>query len=227
MEFKLLLLKGDYMFIPNYILKLDNNKPILVEKEKIPVNYNKGGYDEAISIFKDTLKLHEEFVEHVWLLLMNSQNEFIGISELSKGEHNSSPTPVKELLITVLLSGATRFFMIHNHPEGTIHFSTDDINMFGKINLALNFISGIEFIDSLIISSNGEWNSYKTENDSKDNDSDSDIDGRSEEYEDDEMMITPYGQLVTPKEWEEIMKTEDDSNLMERTEMMCELNDIW
>lgn len=224
------------MFIPNYILKLDNNKPILVEKEKISVNYNKGGYDEAISVFKDTLKLHEEFVEHVWLLLMNSQNEFIGISELSKGEHNSSPMPVKELLITVLLSGATRFFMIHNHPEGITRCSTDDINIFGKINLALSFISGIEFIDSLIIAANGEWTSYKIENNPENDgscdygDNGSDIcveENEFEEYEDDGMMITPYGQLVTPEEWEKIMKTEDDSNLMERTEMMCESNDIW
>lgn len=170
------------MLIPNYVLKIDNHKPVLETKEMISICCDKGGYDEAIYIMKNDLEIHKDFTEHMYVLLTNSQNEFIGISELSHGSQlTTGSSAVRELLIIVLLSGATRFYLFHNHPDGLAKCSINDQNHMSKITFILTFINDIEIIDSIVINSNGEWTSCKAEFLHEKNDGDEDEDKTDED----------------------------------------------
>lgn len=151
-------------YIPNYVLKIAGYKPFLSEKEFIPISYRKGGYEEAVEIMQNDLKINDSFSEHLWLLLMDSQNSFIGVSELSVGSQNHILIPIREIIITVLLSGASRFFLFHNHSTGVLEESIDDYNFANKIRMAIMGIDDIVFLDSIIMTPDGRWTSHKIEN---------------------------------------------------------------
>ena len=186
--------------IPNYVLRIKDGRPELFVKEMFNVKFKEIGYDEIVEVMINNIQMHSEFTEHLYVALGDYQNKFLGISEISHGNQTSSLLYIRELLIIILLSGANRFFIIHNHPEGELEFSKADYNLVGKIMLAIQPFENIEFVDSIIITPDGEWNWGKNTAEDK-----SEMKNNFEEYENDGMMITPDEQLVTPEELELLM----------------------
>ena len=165
--------------IPHYILTIDGHRPVLKQvEEDLCVGYNQGGLNEVLWNVMHSLELHKQFTEHLYVLMLNNQNHFIGFSELSHGSQKETPVPIRELLITLLLSGATKFYLIHNHPDAPARLSTNDFNAVGFLNLALTNLD-IELVDSIIISSDGNWTSYKKETEPQEEDEE-----LEDEYED-------------------------------------------
>lgn len=146
--------------IPMYSLKIDQYKPVLEVQDILHVGYSKGGTEEIVYDLIGDLEYHKQFTEHLYVMLVNIQNEFIGFAELSHGSQILTTTPIRELLIITLLSGANRIYLIHNHPGVSAELSSDDINTVGFVKMALTHLD-IELIDSIVISSNGTWNSYQ------------------------------------------------------------------
>ncbi len=161
--------------IPEYELLVDRYRPILNVKREIEVSLKEiQETKDVVNIMKDAIGIHKYYTEHLYILLMNDQNIITGISEMAIGGKGEVSVPIKEMIITLLLSGATRFYMIHNHPDAPAILSTDDNDLVNTVRFAIKIID-IELIDSIVISSDGEWSSYEVENDFELEESENDI----------------------------------------------------
>lgn len=153
-----------HILIPEYSLHCDKYKPILIEIGKKSIRYNTiSSVEDLCNICIGDLKLHHSFTEHLYVFMTDLQNHIIGIAELSHGSHRETPVPIKELLIILLLSGANRFYLLHNHPSNVNKLSAADFNAVSHIQLALNNLD-LDLIDSVVITNKGEYTSYYIEN---------------------------------------------------------------
>ena len=99
---------------------------------------------------------------------MSSQLEKAqGVFELSHGSADTSIIKMRELAIFLLLSGANKFIVVHNHPNGSKDVSVNDINITRKIQEMANFIE-VDFLQHFTIGNDG----YDTCIDNEENDED-------------------------------------------------------
>lgn len=61
---------------------------------------------------------------------------------------------MRELAIFLLLSGANKFIVAHNHPNGSKDVSVNDINITRKIQEMANFIE-VDFLQHFTIGNDG------------------------------------------------------------------------
>jgi DNA repair protein RadC len=92
-----------------------------------------------------------EMQEEVKAILLNRNNEVIGIYELSKGGLTSAVIDIKLLMGVVLKCLASSIAIVHNHPSGNLKASQQDLNITKKIKKACSLFD-INLIDHLIIS---------------------------------------------------------------------------
>lgn len=96
---------------------------------------------------------------------------------MSHGSADTSIIKMRELAIFLLLSGANRFIIAHNHPNGTKSTSGADMKITTKIREMANFIE-IDFLQHFTIGNdgydtcidNGEDDDYYEEDDEEDED---------------------------------------------------------
>jgi DNA repair protein RadC len=93
-------------------------------------------------------------VEHAYLVGFNLSMDIIGIFLISVGSSRKCFFYKKSIATFLVLSGAERFILLHNHPDGTLDVSDDDFASSFYIK-SLADILEIEFIDSVIVSRNG------------------------------------------------------------------------
>src|SRR5438552_15316190 len=74
--------------------------------------------------------------EHFVALALTAQNALIGIAEISTGGASGTLVDPKVLFRTLLVIGATRFVVGHNHPSGDPKPSRDDIALTGRLREA-------------------------------------------------------------------------------------------
>ena len=77
-----------------------------------------------------------------------------GVFELSHGSADTSIIKMRELAIFLLLSGANKFIVAHNHPNGSKDVSVNDINITRKIQEMANFIE-VDFLQHFTIGNDG------------------------------------------------------------------------
>lgn len=137
------------------IIKNQNKLPKLkIEKE---ITYNTDIFlstEEIVNFMNRIYDMKNLFVEYVYLLSFNSQQKLLGVFELSHGSSTNSEIPIRELFISLLLSGAEQFTIVHNHPNGSFKASMSDINLSAKIKLGANQLD-ILFDDHIIIVDDG------------------------------------------------------------------------
>lgn len=124
-------------------------------KEK-EVEYNKTIITTAKDIVKfineiENLDLSAE--ESTFVLCLNTKNEIVSYSEIAKGGINFCNFDMKSLFKNILLSNASKFILIHNHPSGDSTPSKNDIEITKKIKQASE-IMDINFLDHLVIAGN-------------------------------------------------------------------------
>lgn len=133
------------------IIKDEDNHPGLRVKNEF--EYENNCFTESIEIARlmiDLFSLHDMFVEHSYVLGFNSSNEILGIVELGMETDVQTPTPLKIMYIALLLMGANKFVLIHNHPNNINEPSIADINLGSKVKLGSELL-GIVFWDQIII----------------------------------------------------------------------------
>lgn len=74
----------------------------------------------------------------------------IGVFEISRGTVAASLLSAREILIRILIVGATHFLICHNHPSGHLQPSKYDVDSTKNIVNAGRTI-GIPLVDHLII----------------------------------------------------------------------------
>ena len=120
-------------------------------------NFNNEIYVYDTKILYQRYKfLENELQEHFILLLLNNQNKIIKEVKLYKGTSDQISINTKDILREILTSKATKFAIVHNHPNDNEKASFDDKETTLKlIKLAKEF--DVILYDHLIIYQGGYY----------------------------------------------------------------------
>ncbi|WP_407265435.1 RadC family protein [Tenacibaculum maritimum] len=115
--------------------------------EKLRITNGKTSYDVLLAYWnKNTLELQEEFKA----LLLNRNNQVLGIYPLSKGGTTSSIVDVKLLFSVALKCNAHGIILAHNHPSGNLTPSQSDKDITTKIINASKLLD-VKILDHIIV----------------------------------------------------------------------------
>jgi len=115
-------------------------------------------YDLMKPIFGEALNHHEEF----WIILLNSQNRVLGVSQIAKGGITETTVDIRIIFQIAIKANAVNIALCHNHPSGNLKASSQDELITKKIFQAGKLLD-IKILDHLIISDNG-YLSFADEN---------------------------------------------------------------
>ena len=134
------------------IEKNSDNLNYLVKEVEINLNW-KIEYNESkkiVSFMNENFHLDKMAEEYMYMIALDSKCHVNGIFEISHGTVNASLVGIREIFIRLLLSSATSFILLHNHPSGSPNKSFEDIKVTKKIREASE-IMGIKILDHIII----------------------------------------------------------------------------
>lgn len=97
--------------------------------------------------------------EIVKLIILNTKNKVMKISNISTGSTNYAVVELKDILAEPIKMGADKIILVHNHPSGNPKPSMEDINITDKLNECAK-IMGIKLLDHIIIG-DGTYESIK------------------------------------------------------------------
>ena len=140
--------------ITKYKTRLTKNKRVELEKEvskNCPgLEYAIKSPDDAATIGREFLRIHEESEEYMHMICLNTKNKVIGVFEISHGNVNSSIVGTREVFQKALLANAVSIILLHNHPSGDCTPSREDIDVTKRL-VEAGKILGIEVLDHLVI----------------------------------------------------------------------------
>lgn len=137
-----------------YTTKLTENKRVVLEKE-ISMNCPTLSYaikspDDAATIGKEFMRIHEEPEEYMYMICMNMKNKVIGVFEISHGTVNASLVTPREVFQKALLANAVSIILMHNHPSGDCTPSRQDIEITKRLSEAGRVV-GVDVLDHIIV----------------------------------------------------------------------------
>ena len=146
-----------------------------------------GDLIENLLFLRDFTKMDIRDVETAYVMALDYLYRPLGILQLSIGDYKSCMIYSRATATFLLLSGARRFIVIHNHPSGQLKASDADVANKLMIESMANLLE-IEFEGSFIITRDG-WKKVGTEAydywDYGDEDEEEDVgDQQLSEYED-------------------------------------------
>ncbi len=108
----------------------------------------------ANSILQYVKKLFtEDETERLIVLCLDKKGKFLQVETVHEGNYDHITAPTKEILKAVIDSGASYYFLAHNHPSNSLLPSENDRksnNLVGTLTESL----GITLIDHLIVGQN-------------------------------------------------------------------------
>ena len=105
---------------------------------------------DIVELINDIEELDKLAEETTILICLNTKNQIVSYSEIAKGGLNTCNIDLKSIFKMVLLSNATKFILVHNHPSGETTPSFFDIHLTKEIEKASK-IMRIEFLDHIIV----------------------------------------------------------------------------
>lgn len=109
----------------------------------------------------DIYKMSELAEEYIYMIALNTRGRVLGVFEIGHGTVNGCLVGMREIMIRALLCGAVSIILIHNHPSEYIEPSSEDFNMYERMNEACKLI-GISLLDNIIIGGK-KYTSFKEE----------------------------------------------------------------
>lgn len=91
--------------------------------------------------------------ECVWVVAYDSKHNLRSIIEVARGSHLGAQVHVPTLLAAVMTSGAERFVLVHNHPNGDPRPSKGDEHLTNSI-VAASRVCWLYLEDHLIVTPN-------------------------------------------------------------------------
>lgn len=125
--------------------------------------------DDIVYFLEEKYTMSDLYVEYIYAVSLSSSSKFLGIFQVGQGNSSGITLSIKDIFISLLLSGCEKFVLIHNHPNGLLYPSENDISFHNCIQTLSNLL-GIQFLDSIIIS-NGKYitiNNYLSQGDDND-----------------------------------------------------------
>ena len=91
--------------------------------------------------------------EHFYVIATDTKSNPIGIFDVAHGSVDGTCIQPREILIRILLCGASAAILVHNHPSGDSAPSEDDFNTTVMLYRAFQLI-GIKLLDHIVIGKN-------------------------------------------------------------------------
>ena len=152
------------MKIKNYklVLNKENRLPQLVEEPTCEYSCGDGTIDQPEKIVKicnTVFHLSDLAEEHTILLAVGGSGKLLGVFELSHGNNSGSIVDPKSIMIRLLLTNATAFAIVHNHPSGRCEPSRIDVETTKRLKQAADLMDFL-LLDHIIIG-DGKYRSMR------------------------------------------------------------------
>lgn len=108
--------------------------------------------ESVVKVIRATIK--DKAKEHFKLVLLNTRNKIISITNVSVGTLNTNLVHPREVFKDAIIHNAASVILVHNHPSNDPEPSEDDLEITKRLVKA-GKILGIEVIDHIIITQNG------------------------------------------------------------------------
>ena len=92
-------------------------------------------------------------VEEFYIICLDKSNRVLQTKLINKGTVSEVEIKIREITSTVLNSQCERVILAHNHPNGSVMPSDEDISFTSKIMLVL-FPNDVDVIDHIIVGNN-------------------------------------------------------------------------
>lgn len=139
--------------IIEYNLEMDENLlPQLIKERSF--NYECGMLDHADAVadmLNDCFHLRSQCEERVYMVCCNTRLvPPIAVFEVAHGTVGFCCVSTREIMQRALMTGATGFFLIHNHPSQAVEPSEQD-KQFAKSVLNSSVLMNVKLLDFLIV----------------------------------------------------------------------------
>ena len=94
--------------------------------------------------------LAEEAQEHFLVMVLDTKNNILGHSVISKGLVDRVPIHAREIFRIAILNGASKIILAHNHPTGSTYPSPEDIKTTETLH-EIGLLISIPVIDHVIV----------------------------------------------------------------------------
>jgi len=123
----------------------------LAKRMSVPSNYKRiivRTPDDIADILMNQMKFEKR--EIVKLVILNSKNEVLKISDISVGGTEFNNLEIKDIMIEPIKMSAPKIILAHNHPSGDCTPSNADIIYTNKLFEAARLLE-IDLLDHLVI----------------------------------------------------------------------------
>jgi DNA repair protein RadC len=117
-------------------------------------------YDQLYQVMGRILAMEDEAGrtrEHFWVIGFQSIRQIKYIELVALGSANSVHVNARETFQMAVILNCPWILLVHNHPDGSLTFSTSDKRIAGRLTQAGNLMD-IEVVDNLLINDRGEGN---------------------------------------------------------------------
>lgn len=144
-----------------------------MKKSKLQSKFKKGNLVPKVSLNYEPTKIKKsvlnstekqvEFVrnffdkkqmylqEKLVMVMLNSLDEPIGVSEIYKGTSDTIEVDNRDILMLLIQSKADKFYLVHNHPTDNIHPSIEDVSHSNGLNLMTKYLDISLYVNDIII----------------------------------------------------------------------------
>ena len=98
--------------------------------------------------------------EHFVVLLLDTQNQVIGIHTVTVGTLDASLVHPREVFKTAILANAASVLLAHNHPSGDATPSAEDLMVTRQLSEA-GITIGIEVLDHIVVGDVDRYYSFR------------------------------------------------------------------
>lgn len=113
--------------------------------------------EAALGILRDILHGREQ--ESFIVLMLDNRNRITAWREVGRGTSDMVSITARDLFRTVLMVGASKIIISHNHPSGDPSPSEPDVELTKRLGEAGEMI-GIEVLDHIIIGAGDRYFSF-------------------------------------------------------------------
>lgn len=147
-------MEGDYFMLNQYEICIDeNNKRYLQAIAQFnleDINPNTNNIFEIMNVLNDNLKVGYMETEHIYIIACDYKGGMIGIYLNNIGKYDLTKIDLRTISLFLLLSGAAKFIMVHNHPNNCSDYSQEDLDTTETVKIMGQYI-GIELIGSYVL----------------------------------------------------------------------------
>jgi len=134
----------------------------LGKRQELEKESSYDGYDikDPQSVVKAIrLSIRDKAKEHFKLVILNTRNRIIAITNVSMGTLSASLVHPREVFKDAIRHSASSVVLVHNHPSGDPEPSEEDLRITRRL-IDAGRIIGIEVLDHIIIGKN-DFRSFK------------------------------------------------------------------